>query len=430
MKHILGSVKFFDRIAYLWRAYPRIADGLIILPLLGLILLSSAGAMVAATFPITVYGWPDWALATVIVVILVLHMAPWVIRRTNPVLSAGLVVAGSLVHLVLGPELLPSMVMVVLTVQNLAHLAPQWASITGLLTALAGAVLFAIKVTAVPHFMGPGTLNPGRLFPSSGILLAIPISIPVLALVVLFWAIGNVQRTRRIRVETLQIRTEQLEIEARQERELAAADERNRIARELHDIVAHSLQVMISQADGGRYAAQTRPEIAGQTLETIADTGRDALGQMRRLLGVLRDTDTADTAPQPGLADLAELITTVRLSGLEVHLHTTGEPARPMADGAELVLYRIVQEALTNVARHAGPQATATVTLHWRDTGVSVTIDDDGVGATETDNAGQGLLGMRERTALYDGTFAAGPKAVGGFRVHAHLPYTNGPADL
>src|SRR5690625_2276805 len=386
--------------------------------------------MISAAFPILVYGWPTWALQGIIVTIMVLHMAPWIIRRTNPVASAALVVAGSLIQLFLGPELIPSMFMVLLTVQNLAHRAPRWASIAGFLTALGGAVLYAVDVAVMPHFSGPGGYNPGEILDAPGWPVGIVMSIPIIGLVVLAWAIGNIQRTRRVRMETLQNRAERLAVEARQERELAAADERNRIARELHDIVAHSLQVMISQADGGRYAAQTRPEIAGQTLETIADTGRDALGQMRRLLGVLRDTDTAETAPQPGLADLAELITTVRLSGLEVHLHTTGEPARPMADGAELVLYRIVQEALTNVARHAGPQATATVTLHWRDTGVSVTIDDDGVGATETDNAGQGLLGMRERTALYDGTFAAGPKAAGGFRVHAHLPYTNGPADL
>src|SRR5699024_2404624 len=113
-----------------------------------------------------------------------------------------------------------------------------------------------------------------------------------------------------------------------QERELAAADERNRIARELHDIVAHSLQVMISQADGGRYAAKADPDVAPRTLETISDTGRQALGQMRRLLGVLRDTDGADTTPQPGLGNIEELIATVRLSGLEVVFHQTGEPAR------------------------------------------------------------------------------------------------------
>ncbi|HJF13869.1 MAG TPA: histidine kinase [Enteractinococcus helveticum] len=417
-------MKFFDRIAYLWRTYPRIADGLITLPLLGLIVLSSSGAARSATFPILVYHWPEWALQAVIITVLVLHMAPWVFRRTNPVASAAVVVVGSLIQLFLGPELLPSMVMVLLTVQNLAHLAPWWASIAGFVTALIGAVLYAASITLMPHFIGHRAGGEADIYgPVSSPIFVLPISIPIIALVVLAWAIGNVQRTRRVRVETLQARTEQLQIEARQERELAAADERNRIARELHDIVAHSLQVMISQADGGRYAAKTQPEIAGQTLETIATTGRDALNQMRRLLGVLRDTDDAETSPQPTLADLDELIETVRLSGLQVDLHTIGQPAHQLADGAELVLYRIIQEALTNVARHAGPQASATVTLHWRATGVAVTIDDDGAGTTKTDNAGQGLVGMRERTALYDGTLHAGPKAGGGFRVHAHLPY-------
>src|SRR5690606_17022975 len=138
--------------------------------------------------------------------------------------------------------------------------------------------------------------------------------------------------------------------------------------------------------------------IAGQTLETIADTGRDALNQMRRLLGVLRDTDGAEVAPQPTLADVDGLIETMRLSGLAIDYTETGSPQHALADGAELVLYRAMQEALTTGARHAGPHASAVVTLHWRDTRVSVTIDDDGVGATETDHAGQGLVGMRERT--------------------------------
>ncbi|WP_022870316.1 sensor histidine kinase [Yaniella halotolerans] len=416
-------MKFFDRIVTWWRTYPRLADGLIILPLLGLLLVTSAGSMTSATFPMLVYNWPNWALRTVVVTILVLHMAPWVIRRTNPVASAALVVVGSLIHLVLGPELLPSMIMVVLTVQNLAHLAPSWASIAGFCTALVGAVLYAAEATMLPHFWGEGSYSEGELIEPSGAFYALPVSIPVIALVVLFWAIGNVQRTRRVRMETLQARTEQLRIEARQERELAAADERNRIARELHDIVAHSLQVMISQADGGRYAARADPEIAARTLGTIAETGRDALDQMRRLLGVLRDTDAAATSPQPGLADIDELIATIRLAGMRVELYRSGEPQHQMADGAELVLYRITQEALTNVARHAGPDATATVTLRWWNSGVSVTVEDDGIGAAETDNAGQGLVGMRERTALYDGTLSAGPKASGGFRVHAQLPY-------
>ena len=419
-------MKIFERIMHWWRTHPRLADGLIILPLLAFILLSASGSMTSAAFPIIVYTWPDWALQAVIVSILVLHMAPWVIRRTNPVASAGFVVAGSLLQLFFGPELLPSMFMVLLTVQNLAHRAPQWASIAGFVTALVGGLLYAAEMSFIPHFMGPGGYNPGEIIAPMGWMVGAVMSIPVTALVVLFWAIGNVQRTRRIRIETLQNRAAQLAVEARQERELAAADERNRIARELHDIVAHSLQVIISQADGGRYAAKAQPEVATQTLETIAGTGRDALDQMRRLLGVLRDTDAAETAPQPCLADVDELIETMRMARLEVDFRETGQSKRALADGAELVVYRIIQEALTNVARHAGPDATATVVVAWRNSGVSVTIDDDGVGTTDTDHAGQGLVGMRERTGLYDGTFSAGPKAGGGFRVHAHVPYENG----
>lgn len=414
---------FFDRIAHLWRTYPRLTDALIILPILGLLLLFS-GTMTSTTFPLHMYNVPDGILQLVVSSILILHMAPWIIRRTNPVTSAALIVVGSLMHLFFGPEIMPSMVMVPLTVQNLAHLAPPWASVAGLITALIGAVLYAAEVTLLPHFYSYDSWQPGDVIDPIGAIAYIPfISLPIIALVVVFWALGNVQRTRRIRLETLQLRTEQLETEAQQERELAAADERNRIARELHDIVAHSLQVIISQADGGRYAAKAEPAVAVATLDTIAQTGRDALGQMRKLLGVLRDADDADIAPQPGLTEIDALIDTMRLSGLPVYFEEIGQPSDQLADGAELVLYRVVQEALTNVARHAGRDASATVVLNWRAEGVSVTIDDDGVGTTHTDHAGQGLVGMRERTALYDGTLSAGPKTGGGFRVHAHLPY-------
>lgn len=424
-------MKFFDRISHWWLSYPRLVDGLIIVPLMVLVLFVSAGPLVSTTFPMTVYGWPVWALRSVIALIVVLHMTPWIFRRTNPVASAAFVVAGSLIHLVFGPDLVPSMVMVPLTVQNLAHRAPSWASWAGFGTALVGAFLYAAEATMLPHYWVTSSLNlpqptPGVediLYPIGG-FYALVLATPVVALVVLAWAIGNVQRTRRIRVETLQNRAERLAIEAHQERELAAADERNRIARELHDIVAHSLQVMISQADGGRYAAKTQPDIAVRTLETISTTGRDALNQMRRLLGVLRDTDGADTTPQPGLQQVDALIETMRLSGLDVTYHQAGVPSNQLAEGVELVVYRVIQEALTNVVRHAGADATAVVTLHWRKTGVSVTIDDDGTGPTTTDGAGQGLVGMQERIALYDGTLSAGPKSGGGFRVHARLPYT------
>lgn len=412
-----------ERIASWWRKYPRLADGLIIVPLLLVILFMSTSAMTSMTFPMLVYGWSDEALIAISLVIMVCHMAPWIFRRTNPVASAVVVVVGSLVHLVIGPEFIVTMFMVPLTVQNLAHLAPRWASLAGFVTALVGAALYALSLTMRTHFWGIGSRD---IVEASGLPYALPIGIPVAAMVVLFWTLGKVQRARRVQLQNLQTRTEQLTVEARQERELAAADERNRIARELHDIVAHSLQVIISQADGARYASATDPDVAPRTLGTIADTGRDALGQMRRLLGVLRDTDVAALAPQPGLTNIAELIETMQRSGVDVSLYETGKRARDLADGAELVLYRIIQEALTNVARHAGATARTTVTLHWRANAVSVTVEDDGGGKPARDPAqsgGQGLIGMRERVALYEGSFAAGSRAAGGFRVHVQLPY-------
>ncbi|MEE1755531.1 sensor histidine kinase [Streptomyces sp. SP18CS02] len=238
--------------------------------------------------------------------------------------------------------------------------------------------------------------------------------------------LGIVVRTRQEYTASLVERARQLEIERDQQARLAAAAERTRIAREMHDIIGHNLSVITGLADGGAYAAVKSPERAVQALDAIAGTSRQALGELRRLLDVLREepTATAELLPQPALTDLDRLVEGVVAAGLPVTVTVEGSPGGLPA-GRQLTVYRVVQEALTNTLKHAGPRATATVEVSYGD-GVAVTVTDTGRGGTlpGARGAGRGLTGMRERTALYDGTLEAGPlpQPPGGWRVHLRLP--------
>ena len=382
---------------------------------------------------------------------------PWAVRRVRPVASAAVVTAAAVLHLLAGPEFSLSLLMVPLTVYNLAANAPRSVSVAGLLLGLVGGVANGVKVWLFPaQFVTPDGLtvrSPAE--PLAMVIMAIGCGLMVLTA----WAFGDVVRNRRLAVRALEDRAHRLEVQSRQERELAAADERSHIAREMHDIVAHSLQVIISQADGARYAAAAKPALAVTALETIGQTGRSALADMRQLLGVLRETGetvagvpgvTDDDArrpaadvvaspdgrgtrlppgrrPQPRLADLPALVETMRLSGLEVSLLETDTPRRALPAGGELAAYRIVQEALTNTLRHGGPDADAFATLAWTARGLDLQIDDDGCGAAAdpaTRGSGQGLRGAAERAALFGGTLETGPRVGTGYRVSAHLPYS------
>lgn len=363
---------------------------------------------------------------------------PWAVRRVRPVASAAVVTAAAVLHLLAGPEFSLSLLMVPLTVYNLAANAPRSVSVAGLLLGLVGGVANGVKVWLFPaQFVTPDGLtvrSPAE--PLAMVIMAIGCGLMVLTA----WAFGDVVRNRRLTVRALEDRAHRLEVQSRQERELAAADERSHIAREMHDIVAHSLQVIISQADGARYAAAAKPALAVTALETIGQTGRSALADMRQLLGVLRgpadagaDRGRRDPASRdahrapPGLADVPDLLATMRLSGLEVSLLEQGSPRRALPGGGELTAYRVVQEALTNTLRHGGPDADAFVTLAWTAHGLDLQIDDDGCGAAAdpaTRGSGQGLRGAAERTALFGGTLETGPRVGAGYRVSAHLPYS------
>lgn len=349
----------------------------------------------------------SWQQAIGIVALLTVPLA-W--RRTSPALAAAIIFATAFLHVVGGAGLLASDLTVFVALYSVAAYGTRRMSLLGLAFALVGAGMVAIWVVindasadALVVAAVAGTIG-------GGFALAA-------------WALGGLRGTRRAYLDAVVDRANRLEIEREQQAQLGAAAERTRIARELHDVVAHSLSVIIAQADGGRYAARNDPTTAVEALDVIAATGRTALTDMRRLLGVLREGDGPQHGPQPGFDTIADLVASVRGSALPVSYATVGHP-RPVGDAMGLAAYRIVQEALTNVLKHAGPAARAAVQIVWEPTSVRLTIDDDGRGAAvTTDGHGQGVGGMRERARLYGGRVEAGPRHGGGYRVQAVLPY-------
>jgi signal transduction histidine kinase len=238
-------------------------------------------------------------------------------------------------------------------------------------------------------------------------------------------------RNRRALLASLEERAVRLERERDQQGRLAAGAERARIAREMHDIVAHNLSVMIALADGAAYAVRDAPDRAEDAMQRASRTGRQALNEMRRLLGVLReDTAAQDLAPQPGLDAIDTLVEQVRGTGLPVRYEVSGTPSEAIPAGLQLAVYRIVQEALTNTLKHAGPDAGAQVTLTFgaQDVGVEVVDDGGPAGPVAAADEGGGLRGMRERAAVYDGTVASGPRPDGeGWRTAATLTFAGRP---
>jgi signal transduction histidine kinase len=245
-------------------------------------------------------------------------------------------------------------------------------------------------------------------------------------------ALGFAVRIRRAQLAALRERAVQLEIERDQRSRLAAATERTRVAREMHDILGHSLSVIITLADGGGYAADAAPERSKQALRLIGDTGRTSLAELRRMLGVLREeTDEPNLTPQPGIADLDPLCRQIRAAGPQVEFLSTG--ALDTLDlGVQLATYRIAQEALTNSLKHAGPHTRITLAVRVDGTRLRITARDSGPpdGARPAASAGEGhgVVGMAERAALYAGTVKSGPAPGGGWAVAADLNLESEPA--
>jgi len=283
-----------------------------------------------------------------------------------------------------------------------------------LLVGVTGSLLVATRAWAA----GPAEVDGGvgELLSLTGLMLA-----SVLAA----WALGRFRRLRADQMVALVERARSAELDRDRRRREAAAEERARIARELHDVIAHSVSVMVRQAEGGRYVAAKDPQAAAGALAAIADTGREALGDIRSMLGVLdAEVGPAALGPQPTLEALPELVERVRASGQPVELRVEGDP-RPLDRAGHLAAYRLVQEALTNVVKHAGPDVRTEVLLTWTDRDLRLEVTDHGAPFQATEGmapGGRGLVGMRERLQLVGGTLRAGPAESGGFSVVGEIP--------
>jgi signal transduction histidine kinase len=332
-----------------------------------------------------------------------LHTLPLAARRRFPGTVLALCVASGLAVATLGvPELLGIAILV--AVYSVAAYGARWVSLASLAAAELGSA--AVQLTQ-GSFQWPTPITNALVIAAA-------------------WLLGHFVGVRRAYTARLE-QTAELERARAEQARQAVAEERLRLARELHDVVAHSISVIAVQSGVGAHVAKTQPEEAAKALAAIEATSRAALTELRRLLGVLRQEDEpqGDLAPVPGLADLDGLLAEVAKAGLAVRLQVEGRPAQLPA-GVDLSAYRIVQEALTNVVKHAGP-ARAQVTIRYRDHEVMVEVTDDGRGAAApTSNGrarfGHGLIGMRERVAVFGGDLEVGPRPGGGFRVAARLP--------
>lgn len=319
---------------------------------------------------------------------------PLIRRRAMPVtllaLVVGLAVAGALLpRPVLDVEAVG--LILLLAVYNAA------AHTDGRRTQVAGALAVVLALGALvgdPQ----GVYLGGVLF--FGLLIGAP------------WVTGRVVRRRRLNEERLE--------GERDAAQAAVLEERARIARELHDVVAHAISVIVLQARGGRRMLAVDAEETRGALSVIEHTGGQALTEMRRLVGLLREDGPVALAPQPGLARLDGLVGDVRAAGLPVEVEIEGQPIE-LPPGVDLSAFRIVQEALTNALRHAGP-TRARVLLRYDDDGLTIDITDDGAGGSGSPGGGHGLVGIRERVAVYGGDLDAGPRPEGGFAVRARLP--------
>lgn len=344
-------------------------------------------------------SWPGSPLANIALAAVII--LPVLFRRRFPLEVLLIILAGSGIQYAYGGDAFQPWFAFVLALYAVA-------AHSGLRRATAGGIIVAVSVVAasIPKLLAGDPF--GEVVPPWFFVAGV-------------WAFGRWMRSRRLQTRQLQDRAARLEKEREEKARAAVAEERARIARELHDVVAHGVSVMVVQAQAAqRLTESEHADLRLQALDSIETTGRQALVEMRRLLGVLRRTDADLTlSPQPSLDDLEGLIGQVRDAGLPVELRIEGE-ARPLPPGVDLSAYRIVQEALTNVRKHAGP-ATARVTIRHRNGHVEVEVFDDGSGTGTGAGSGQGLIGMRERIAVYGGEFESGRRE-DGYLVRARLP--------
>ena len=331
---------------------------------------------------------------------------PLAVRRRTPALtlllaSGALVLAAFLVSHSKGVPVGVFLAMVLAFYSVGAHCDDRRSPLVGVVV---------VAAIAAADLARPGTFSASGTRPAAWLAFAIA------------WLVGRDLRRRRQRVVELEDRAARLEREREEEARLAVAEERGRIARELHDVIAHAVSVIVVQAQAGPHLLDDHGRVRN-VFGAIEASGRDALAELRRLLGILRsDDEQLAIGPQPGLDSLQSLVEQVRASGLPVELRIEGEPVR-LSAGIDLSSYRIVQEALTNVVKHA-EDAAAEVLIRYRERALELHVVDDGHRrATSINGSGHGLIGMRERVALYGGTLETGPRDGGGYAVHALLPF-------
>lgn len=364
---------------------------------------------------------PEEGLTLATVVAGMLYTIPTAFRRTHPELSSILVYVGALLRFLVAPweVVLPDLA-VLLALYAVTAYGATWAHRTALASAFVGSFL-------VSRIYGTFGLTWQLGLPETYWNDVVANFTLCMLVVVSVYAVALLRRHQIQRVTKMIEEADAVRALAKQETELAILEERNRIAREMHDVVAHTLSVVIAQADGGQYAAAKNPEAAVKALETIADMGRGALKDIRAIIGVLRSKspEPLPFLPQPVAADLDALVQQVRDSGTDITLTRIGTE-RSLPTGVGTALYRICQEAITNTLKHAGPDAQVSVIVQWLDSEIVIQIDDDGVGPGSHDGKGHGIVGMNERATAFGGAVYTGAIKGGGFRVIASLPLDKG----
>jgi len=372
-------------------------------------------------------------------------MRPWVPRPIDLAAAAVLTVATQVEIWLLNPEGVPlAAVAPSFAVGTLAFAWHRVAPLAALTVGLTGLTVVPGALGVDPAMAFGWFVTAFALLASAGYharrpVLALAIALGLLALSVVlqkglvvadvlyawilaggFWLAGRALATRTLQAELSEQRAAAAEQQAQWRAAAAVAEERLRIAREMHDVISHSVSVMTLHVSGVRRLLRPDQVAEREALETVERTGRESLAEMHRMLGVLRGPEPAEDSPAPGLARLAELLDPARAAGLQVELTVRGT-VRPLPPGVDLAAYRIVQEAITNVLRHAAA-TRIDCTVDYGPTAVDLRVVDDGCGAGPSEAGGHGLVGMRERAAVYGGTVETGPCPAGGWLVHAVLP--------
>jgi signal transduction histidine kinase len=378
-------MRAFRAAAQALRDHPFATDAVLAFALLVLVLsevLTSSGYLTGS----------EW----VYVPVALLMTLPLAWRRRSPLVVVVVVMSAFAAQsLILDPTPTPDVELVpaVIAVYSVGAAANLWLSVAGLGVSLAAGLIWL----GIGDFLLPTVLFGGA------------------------WFAGRLVQKRQLYAQAFAERARVLELERDANARVAAAEERVRIAREMHDAVGHSVSVMVVQAGAERLALGDERPATREALLAIERTGREALAEMSRLLGILRkDGEGLSLAPRPSLAQIDALVQTVRDAGVPVALSVEGKPTE-LPPGVDVSAYRIVQEALTNVVKHAGP-ATATVVVRYGRRAVEVEVTDDGRGSVNGSTNGHGLVGMRERIELHGGTLEAGGRSSGGFAVKARLP--------